>query len=140
MCSSNALLPPYLGSSALTKMRCFLPKQQRQMRKGESRTFSSHYVSAGTPQKGHRTAKWLPRPCMHCHQLSQLLYKAASGCATSGASEVAWIFFMEKALCKSKAWTCWSWQDMLGMLQVQLQTCFSSDQALGRWFSSSREH
>lgn len=34
---------------------------------------------------------------------------------------------MEKALFKSKALACWSWQDVLGMLQVQLQTCSSSE-------------
>lgn len=38
-----------------------------------------------------------------------------------------WIFFMQKVLFKSKVLTCWSRQAMLGMLQVQLQTCFSSE-------------
>lgn len=53
-----------------------------------------------------------------------------------------WVFFTEKALFKSKALTCWSWQDMLGMLQVQTAAdmFLIRHQALGRWFSSSREH
>lgn len=120
---------PLTWELSTCKIGCFLPKQKCQMRRGESGTFSSHRVSAGTPKEGHRTAERLPRPCMHCHQLSQVVNKATSGCATNGVSKVGvdLVLRRKKALFKSKVLTCWSSQAVLGMLQVQLQTCISSE-------------
>lgn len=72
------------------KIGCFLQKQECQMRKGKAET-SVLTMFQQAPQKKvteqHTTG--LPRPCMHCHKLSQVLYKATSGCATSGASKVS---------------------------------------------------
>lgn len=104
---SSALPSPYLGSSALVKTACFLPKRKWQMRKEKpdlqfSLCFSRH------PKK--RSLNTHPR------QLSQVWYKATSGCPASGASEPGTrVFLWRKLFLKQKYWlagvgrVCWVW-------------------------------
>lgn len=86
---------PYLRSSALAKIGCFLPRQKYQMRKRESRTSRSHYVSASTPQKRSQDSKVAP---WALHALPPTLPSVVQGniwlCNNMMCLRWVWIFFM----------------------------------------------
>lgn len=112
----NMRLPP-TAPSALPAAQClpkpghFLPKRKCQVEKGKSG------LSAGTPRKGHRVTQVSPR-ALYPPLSTRRFYTATSAASKPG---MFWVFLMDEALFKTHLLARWTWQSMLGMLQVKLQ-------------------